>query len=143
MLILLISYNTHRRRVEIEGGTERIFILQILCTDVEQRRTRRILVLHALPCSIAQGLNERIGDGASAVDTGEIEVADVAMQLLLNEILDRRLSLLLPSARGEQQQGHTYYNINTFHLVGIFLRTSSRWSHTIWTVGMCKRSSGV
>ena len=49
MLILLISYNTHRRRVEIEGGTERIFILQILCTDVEQRRTRRILVLHVLP----------------------------------------------------------------------------------------------
>ena len=74
MLILLISYNTHRRRVEIEGGTERIFILQILCTDVEQRRTRRILVLHVLPCSIAQGLNQRIGDGASAVDTGEIEV---------------------------------------------------------------------
>ena len=86
MLILLISYNTHCRRVEVEGSAERVFILQILCTDVEQRRTRRVLVLHALPCSMAQGLNERIGDGASAVDTGEVEVADVAMQLLLSTL---------------------------------------------------------
>lgn len=82
--------------------------------------------MHAFFRFFVQSLNQRIGDSTSAVDTGEIEVADVAMQLLLNEILDRRLSLLLPSARSEQQQSYTYYYIYTLHLVGMFLRTSSR-----------------
>ena len=124
-LIILDGNNARHIRIHIERGATGILIEQVLGTQEIECLRRTLLIVGTLWTTLAQDLNERVADGMRAVNIREFQIVSIVGDMSRHKVLRNRFSPLL-RARGQQQQGYTYYYIYTFHLAGIFLRTSSR-----------------